>query len=242
MRGSDPFSNLVKGSDPFAAERELKFTLPNARAHVARRWLERTCRRDPEFPTAIVWTVYYDTPDLVSLGEKVNSDFLKRKIRVRWYSDHAGVVTGPAFVEAKCRVGTQRSKVRERLPHAADEVAGWELQDPRFRGFPARLRDDGIVAHGSWMPVLLLRYRRDRFIEPLSQSRISLDSDIQAAAVNPGLLSGCDLSPLNVAVLEVKGAGDRLPIALQSLLQLGMHKRSFSKYLAVYAHMTPQVF
>lgn len=224
------------------AERELKFTLANARAHVARRWLERTCRRDPEFPTAIVWTVYYDTPDLVSLGEKINSDFLKRKIRVRWYGNESGPVTGPAFVEAKCRVGTQRSKVRERLPFPAEQVADWDLQDPRFRALPALLREHGIVAHGSWLPLLLLRYRRDRFVEPLSRSRVSLDSDIAAAAVNPRVLSGCDLSPLNVAVLEVKGAGDRLPIALQSLLQLGMHKRSFSKYLAVYAHMTRQVF
>ena len=81
------------------------------------------CRRDPEFPAAVVWTIYYDTPALVSLGEKINSDYLKRKIRVRWYSDLEGRVSGPAFVEAKLRMGTRRSKVRARLPYPADEIA-----------------------------------------------------------------------------------------------------------------------
>ena len=223
-------------------ERELKFTFPAARAHVVRRRLESTCRRDRDFPAAIVWTVYYDTPALVSLGEKINSDFLKRKIRVRWYSDVDGRVSGPAFVEAKARVGTRRLKTRERLPVRAEEVAQWSLQDARFLSFPSLLRDHGVLRHESWLPVMRIRYRRDRFIEPLSQSRVSLDSDIAAVEVNPRLFSNGDLSPLPRAVLEVKGLGDRLPAALQPLLQFDLRKRSFSKFLAVYAHTMRRVF
>src|SRR6187401_2453917 len=98
--------------DAAAGERELKFVLPSARAGIARGWLDRMCRRDEQYPAAVVWTIYYDTPQLLSLGEKINSDYLKRKIRVRWYSDLDGTVSGPAFVEAKLRVGTNRSKVR----------------------------------------------------------------------------------------------------------------------------------
>ena len=149
-----------------------------------RRRLESTCRRDRDFPAAIVWTVYYDTPALVSLGEKINSDFLKRKIRVRWYSDLDGVVLGPAFVEAKLRVGTRRLKMRERLPFPAEEVAQWSLQDARLRGLPLLLRDHGVIRHESWMPMMRIRYRRDRFVEPLSHSRVSLDSEIAAVEVN----------------------------------------------------------
>jgi VTC domain len=223
---------------PGAGERELKFTLPSGRAHLARRRLESLCRRDPEFPSAIVWTVYYDTPALASLGEKLNSDYLKRKIRVRWYSDLAGRVTGPAFVEAKMRLGTHRSKVRARVPYPADEIARWDLQDPRLLGLPLLLREHGILGQGSWQPMMLIRYRRDRFIEPLTQSRVSLDTDIVASAVNPRFQSVTDRSPLATAVLEVKGRCDELPPALRPLLSLGMHKRSFSKFLVVYAHMT----
>ena len=221
-----------------AGERELKFSFPAGRVPIVRRRLESLCRRDPEFPSAIVWTIYYDTPALVSLGEKLNSDYLKRKIRVRWYSDLEGRVSGPAFVEAKLRVGTRRSKERARLPYPADEIATWDLQDPRLLSFPLMLRDKGILGQESWQPVMLLRYRRDRFIEPLSRSRVSLDTDIAAAAVNHRFVSATDLSPLATAVFEVKGASDELPIALRSLLPLGLHKRSFSKFLVVYAHMT----
>jgi VTC domain len=241
MRSPRATTNVAAPFAPAQGERELKFTLSEGRVDLARGWLERMCRRDSKFPTAIVWTIYYDTPALLSLGEKINSDYLKRKIRVRWYSDLAGRATGPAFVEAKLRVGNQRSKVRERLPYPAEELAGWDLQDARLRAFPKLLNQLGILAHDSWQPLMLIRYRRDRFIEPLSNSRISLDSDIAAAALNRTFMSVIDPAPIGVAVLEVKGASDALPLALRPLLQLGLHKRSFSKFLVVYSHMMRRV-
>jgi hypothetical protein len=238
MLSPDATRDVASRPAPSAGERELKFTFPAGRVHMVRRRLESLCRRDPKFPAAIVWTIYYDTPALVSLGEKVNSDYLKRKIRVRWYSDLEGRISGPAFVEAKLRVGTRRSKERARLPYPAEQLATWDLQDPRLLSFPLMLRDKGILGQDSWQPVMLIRYRRDRFIEPLSGSRVSLDTDISAAAVNRRFVSATDLSPLATAVFEVKGASDELPVALRSLLPLGLHKRSFSKFLVVYAHMT----
>jgi hypothetical protein len=227
---------------PSRGERELKFTLPEGRVDLARRWLDRVCRRDAEFPEAIVWTIYYDTPGLISLNEKINSDYLKRKIRVRWYSDLSGRASGPVFVEAKLRVGNRRAKVRARLPYEAEEVMRWDLQDPRFQRFPQALRDEGILECDSWQPMMLLRYRRDRFVEPLSDSRISLDSDIAASAVNRTFMSVIDGTTIGVAVLEVKGASDELPHAIRPLLRLGLRKRSFSKFLVVYAHMTRRTF
>jgi hypothetical protein len=223
---------------PGSGERELKFTIPESRAHIARSWLEGTCRPDPKFPSALVWTVYYDTPALDSLGEKINSDYLKRKIRVRWYSDTSGRVTGPAFVEAKLRVGNRRFKVRERVPTGAEELSHCDLQDAKLRNLPLLLRQHGILDQESWIPLMLLRYRRDRFLEAISRSRISLDTEIAAVAVNRRILSTIDPSPLGIAVLEVKGASDRLPPALQRMLALGFRKRAFSKFLAVYLHMT----
>jgi hypothetical protein len=223
-------------------ERELKFVLPNSRADIARRWLDRVSRRDPDFPAAIVFTIYYDTPGLLSLGEKINSDYLKRKIRVRWYSDVNGRPSGPAFVEAKLRVGNRRSKARVQLPHSAEELAEWKVQDPRFEALPLLLQEHGIHARELWHPVMLIRYRRDRFTEPLSRSRVSLDSDIAGVAVNPAVLAATDSTTVASAVLEVKGECERLPAALAGLLQLGVRKQSFSKFLAVYCHMTRRIF
>lgn len=223
---------------PPLGERELKFILPAGRADFARRRLESLCRRDPEFPSALVWTIYYDTPSLVSLGEKLNSDYLKRKIRVRWYSDISGHVSGPAFVEAKLRLGNRRSKARARLPYPADEIATWDLQDKRLLSVPLLLREHGVLDQESWEPLMMIRYRRDRFIDPLTHSRVSLDADISAIAVNPRHVPHIDPSPLATAVLEVKGASERLPATLQSLLPLGIRKSSFSKLHMLYAHAT----
>lgn len=240
MLGLEATRDVATEPAPRAGERELKFTLPAGRVHLARRRLNSVCRRDPQFPSAIVWTIYYDAPGLASLGEKMNSDYLKRKIRVRWYSDLNGRAAGPAFVEAKLRLGTRRSKVRVRVPYPAEEIAHWNLQDPRLLGLPLLLREHGILGQSSWQPVMLIRYRRDRFIEPLTQSRVCLDTDISAAAFNTRFGPLTDPSPLATAVLEVKGPGDELPAALRPLLALGMHKRSFSKYQVVYAHVTRQ--
>jgi hypothetical protein len=85
---------------------------------------------------------------------------------------------------------------------------------------------------------MLIRYRRDRFIERLTQSRVSLDAEIAAAALNARFGPLLDRTPLAAAVLEVKGIGDELPPALRPLLALGMQKRSFSKFLMAYAQMT----
>ena len=238
MLSPDATHDVAARPAPSGGERELKFTMPAARAHLARRRLEILCRRDPEFPSAIVWTIYYDTPALVSLGEKLNSDYLKRKIRVRWYSDLKGRVTGPAFVEAKLRLGTRRSKARARLPYPADEISRWDLQDTRLQCLPLLLRDQGVLGQDAWQPMMLLRYRRDRFIEPLTQSRVSLDAEIAAVRVNPRFVSVTDRSPLATAVLEVKGGAEKLPVVLRPLLALGSRKSAFSKLLVAYAHVT----
>jgi VTC domain len=228
----------VAAPSPAASDRELKFALPDGRADVARRWLDAICRRDPHFPAAVVSTIYYDTPDLAALGEKINSDYLKHKIRLRWYSDLAGAPSGPAFIEAKSRVGMRRGKVRVQLPDSAEHLAGWDLQDPRLVSFPLLLRDRGILVGDLWQPVVRIRYRRDRFVEPVSRARISLDADIAAAALSRRLGAVADDRALGTAILEVKGAEEELPSALRPLLQLGARKCSFSKFLAVYAHAT----
>jgi hypothetical protein len=128
--------------------------------------------------------------------------------------------------------------VRVRVPYEAGDVSRWELEDPRLQSLPQLLREKGIVLRDRWQPVLLVRYRRDRFIEPVSGTRVSLDAEIAAPAVNPRFLSTSDSTPLGLGILEVKGNADELPRVLWPLLQLGARKRSFSKFLAIYQHVT----
>ena len=94
-----------------AATFEAKFVAERWRAESARRWLQMVCRPDPDFPEATVYTVYYDTPGLRCLHEKLNGDYLKSKVRLRWYrvGERAG---DTAFLEVKMRLGSRREKVR----------------------------------------------------------------------------------------------------------------------------------
>jgi hypothetical protein len=221
-----------------SCERELKYGLPVGRVALARRILSAACRPDEEYPSGCVWTIYYDTPRLSSLREKVNSDYLKLKIRLRWYSELDRPPSGPAFIEAKRRVGSRRDKVRLAVPYAASELADWALDDRRLMTLPHLLRTRGIALHGVWQPVVLIRYRRDRFVEPVDRARVNLDSEIAALALHPGFSAKLTPGPLGLAVVEVKGWQQDLPIALRNLLTLGARKLSVSKLLAVHRHVT----
>lgn len=65
---------------------ELKFAIDDRQATTVRGWLRSICPQDPAFPRGIVNSIYYDTPALQHLHEKINSDYFKTKIRLRWYS------------------------------------------------------------------------------------------------------------------------------------------------------------
>ena len=233
--GPAPRARAPRGVEDL--ERELKFVLPAGRAQAAAGFLATICVPDTEYPRALVWTVYYDTPDGRSLGEKLDSDYLKMKLRVRWYGDEADRPSGPVFIEAKYRIGSRREKVRVKLDIDAREAAGLALESPRFAAFPRALAPAGVPAGPEWRPVVRLRYRRIRFIERLTGARVSLDRDITAEAVNSRQLTSLNLGPLPVAVLEVKGREDTLPRPLTPLLHLGARQGSLSKYAAVYDHV-----
>src|SRR5690606_22911495 len=69
-----------------AVEHELKFTVPVSSTAAVLAWLRGACTPDPKFPCGRVSRIYNDTPDPRSLREKLNSDYLKTKVRLRWYA------------------------------------------------------------------------------------------------------------------------------------------------------------
>ena len=98
-----------------ASEHETKFVLNNSAAGTIIRWLQCRCQLDKKFGANIVSSIYYDTHKWRFLREKINSDYLKTKIRLRWYSDiDSGQPGEDSFVEAKYRTGSRRAKVRVR--------------------------------------------------------------------------------------------------------------------------------
>ena len=220
-------------------QRELKFVLPLPRAGIALQFLNALCERDARYPAAIVSTIYYDTPDLRLLFEKLDSDYLKTKVRLRWYRPLGGSLPleGPegaaaAFLEVKSRFGSLRNKARVTVPLAPAWLERAELDDPALVRVVAEATRLGVELPGPLLPALLVRYRRYRFVEPVSGTRVSLDYDVEAPRSRRGLFRSGSPAFLNDAVIEVKGESADLPRALRPLAHLGMRRAAYSKYAA----------
>ena len=213
------------------AEFETKFVLPNLSAPSMANWLRARCLPDPSYPAGLVSSLYYDSRDLRLLREKVNSDYLKTKVRVRWYADPAsGTVEGPAFVEVKRKVGSLRVKKRIATHVPAAELAGHDLQSMRLLEVVREVVDESTWIDADLRPLLEIAFLRRRFVEPTTGARISIDTDIHARRVNPSMLPLVNPFPLAHAVLELKGPMRELPPALLPLCAMGCRKESFSKY------------
>ena len=129
-----------------AGEFELKVTFPSFSTSSVLRWIEGFCVPDPQFAAGTVFSLYYDSPGWKHVREKVNSDYLKSKVRVRWYGDLlTGRASGPSFVEVKRKVGTRRLKKRidTGLPASWFEKAS--LVDSRLHRLPDLARSAGVV-------------------------------------------------------------------------------------------------
>ena len=221
------------------SERELKFLVPEPRAAFVGAWLRSVCAADAAYPPARVVTVYFDTAGLDLLDEKVNSDYLKTKVRVRWYEKLDGSPAGETlFVEAKLRVGSTRQKLRRRAGVQASDVARWALMAAGWPTLLDPLRLDGIDLPHDLLPVMRLSYVRERLTDRVSGGRLTFDSRMRVEAVNPQRMRPGLTGPIPGAVAEYKGRAAELPVHLRPLVASGGRKTSFSKYLAGYLQVT----
>jgi hypothetical protein len=195
------------------------------------------------YPPALVVTTYYDTPDLGLLDEKINSDHLKTKVRVRWYAPlDGGPPAGPVFVECKNREGATRKKRRVTAQAQPAQLAELPLSAPEWGGLLTALRAAVPGLPLDLRPVLRLAYARHRYVDARG-ARISLDAGIVVQAVNPARLHApARPGPLPYAVFEYKGHGPDLPAHVAPVTRLGARRSAFSKYLASYQHLTRETF
>lgn len=216
---------------------ERKFlAAPPAEAFAAA-WLGHACDPDPAYPAGTVTSVYYDTLDLASYREKLNGDFVKSKVRLRWYEDEArpGAAGGEAFLELKRRVGAARRKLRQPVVLDRAWLTRVPLDDPDLRALPYRA--GGPLLPGlppDLHPTLALTYRRRRYVCPRSGARVALDTGVRVTRLNPARLPAAGLPALAVVVVEVKGPAVEVPW-LGELFRAGFRLRAFSKYAACMA-------
>jgi hypothetical protein len=225
-------------------ETELKYVFPVMRTPTVVRLLESHCRPDPEFPYGVVSGIYYDSADWDFVGEKFNSDYLKTKVRVRWYEETGSI--GPdgdrSFLELKRRIGSTRNKLRVPTPYTGAELAAMDLGDRRLLQLPLTLLGIGAQIGKPLFPAFIVRYERRRYIDRSSQARVAVDSAISSPKVNRQMIAAPTLCALEWSVLEVKGTAGEFPVALRDVFKLGLRREAFSKYMECYRRLTRTPF
>ncbi len=231
MRGAGRMMGSMLVPPMPALQRELKYVFPNSRSRLFREWLDRRCRPDPVFAAGRISSIYFDMRGNVLLDEKVNSDYLKTKVRLRWYGDWAtGEPSGAVYLEVKQRIGSSRKKYRRRLDWMAETTARLTLEDVRLLEVNRLAAEAGFRFGGPLFPVACLEYRRRRYVEAATGTRICLDHDIRPVRVHGQWGRAAHGLPISEGVFEVKGATERLPATLHPLIALGCRRQSFSKF------------
>jgi len=220
-------------------EHEIKLVLARQRVPIVRRWLELRCPRHPRFPASIVSSIYFDNRRWRSLAEKANGEFLKTKIRLRWYSDvDTGEPGDSVHLEVKYKRGARRAKLRVPVDVHGAALSGLELDGTRLPDVERLLREHGVTLEEPVLPVFRIDYTRRRFLEPVTRSNLCLDYDIHVPRSSRRMIRRHDPRHLGCAVFESKGRSTRLPPLLQPLIELGCRRGAFSKYLDCYERLT----
>lgn len=230
---------ILEQSPNVYGEHELKFVFGNHLAAKVGSWMEKRCVPDPAFPASRVSSIYYDSRDWMMLGEKLNSDYLKLKIRVRWYADAHSLELFPRnFIEAKYKVGSARNKVRMDSGRKSEWLDTSPMYLPGFIELPPLLRGLGVVLREPLFPAFQISYTRRRFIDPLSGARLCIDQDIHVPRTNPLMISKTRPAFLPVGVIEYKQKGNDLPDWLTQITAFQGRRAAFSKYLVCFQHIT----
>jgi SPX domain protein involved in polyphosphate accumulation len=228
----------VKNSNS-QSEHETKFVILNSRSSAVLEWLKLRCTADSRYSVNTVSSIYFDDPNWQYLAEKINSDFRKTKIRIRWYSDlNNKNHSDKSFLEIKRKEGAVRSKTRVATEYSGSWLSLTELEDTELSSIPYRLLSrDLLDLSGHIQPVFEISYKRARFTDSFTGIRICIDYNINVPRSNKNLNIQPNITLLRNAVVEIKGTSRELPVILHPLISFGCRKSSFSKYLHCYRHV-----
>lgn len=218
--------------ESFERNLEQKYVFLERHKHLLKEWLAYVYAPDPKFHTGTISSIYFDTADFRLYGEKANSDYIKSKLRLRWYEnieegDPERLVA--SYLEVKRKYGSTRKKDRLRVLVRAGTLRDRMFEDHAILELAERACELGYSNTIGLLPAALIQYDRFRYVAPDTGARVSLDTAIRCLRMNPILLCGTPPVHLSMGVLEVKGALDTLPESLFPVRHL-LRKEAFSKY------------
>lgn len=224
---------MLAESASLAAKRfELKYVFDGNTSSTIIDWADHCLVADPRYPQSTISSIYFDSHSMSSYHEKRNSEFLKSKMRLRWYDSGAvesGVTRRECFLELKCKTGPQSSKSRVAVSVANDLLVNPFVNEVSLRRLlaaaAADLNGNSLLAS----PVILIEYDRRRYVDPGSGCRVAVDASIRACGNSSAPWVNTERGSLNVGVIEIKGDQRVLPRSLQTISS-HLFRESFSKY------------
>jgi hypothetical protein len=211
---------------------EQKYTFVNLSHQPILAWLRHVYVPHPLYHEGFICSIYYDSPLFDHYEEKRNSEFLKTKVRLRWYEQSSESVRSPrtkCFLELKQKVGGVRQKKRLELSIDTKILRGDSLATEELQRLPERLFELTTTRDMCLMPMMQIRYFRQRFIDPRTGSSVALDTDISCDRVNRNYIPATHPVHLGNGVLEVKGDRKGLPDSLLPISS-ALTRDAFSKY------------
>ena len=195
--------------------------------------LRHLCRPDRQYPEDRIYSLYFDTPDLDQYEKSGAGDHRKDKIRIRWYGSDLGKgIEVPVYLEQKIRRGFASSKQRRRFMVSAEAFKDENLLNGILgrRTIIDTLAGFGYFPEKPLRPVIKISYRRYRFNEIMTGTRVSFDENIRARLIAPDLGRHEGEIRLPNSVIEVKGPKLELPATLRRLSVMSLDWGRFSKY------------
>ncbi len=182
-----------------------------------------------------VRSLYYDTPSLRYYNEKLGGIGRRTKIRLRRYESATGKPSG-WFLEAKEKFddlcAKSRAKIDAEALHESMIGRGWpDLKRIAFPNDAACQLFQLAIQSCNLEPKVLVLYDRETFVDPHSDLRVTIDTDVQAvAASNPYQEIGNELPIMNRPVFEIKFR-DVIPAWLNVIMRKnGIVREPISKY------------
>lgn len=141
-----------------------------------------------------------------------------------------------SYLEIKIKAGSRREKFRYEYIQSGACIENTAVHELNLFEIIKGTNKNGnfISDFFNYLPFIQINYKRHRFIDPLTNSRICIDFDINVSRVNNLIFPGMPMIYLKDCVFEIKGSCEKLPESLSYLRRYGMIKTAFSKYLKMY--------
>ena len=177
----------------------------------------------------LISSLYYDDPMDTALLEKQDGLSVHTKFRVRTYDYRRDFVR----LERKVKQGVITQKLSGRIDAGQIPLLGrsdWDIEQLKDNAYDLAAQ----MRAALMLPSVIVQYKRDAFLFPGTDLRLTFDSDIRAISPDVQALFDPDCAGIpaldgNTVIMEIK-YGQYIPSFIRKLTNVPCQQLSVSKY------------